>query len=113
MSLELKGRVKQLFPQETKGTFTFKNIWITTDGDTQYPQTIEIQVSGQKLNLLDNLKVGQDATFHVNLRGREYNGKIYHSFSAWKVEASTIVAADVVAMPGEQNSDTLGSDLPF
>lgn len=109
MSLTITGVVKQIFAAETKGTFTFRNMWITTEAGTQYPQTVEVQCSGQKLNLFDNLQPGREVTAHVNLRGKEYNGKVYHSFSAWKIDASTLVPDGAVPVAGEQSKD----DLPF
>lgn len=102
--MTITGLVKQIFYQETKGNFTFRNCWITIPGE--YPQTIELQASGQKLNLFDNLKVGQEITAHVNLKGKEWNGKVFHSFGVWKIEAG------VTTQPAQEVA-TSKDDLPF
>lgn len=88
--MQLTGTVKKVHETETKGNFTFRKLWITTDGNTPYPQTIELQCN--KPELLNSLQPGQEVTCHINLRGREWekDGKVtvFHTLQVWKVEAA-------------------------
>lgn len=52
----------------------------------QYPQQIGIDLMKEKTGLVKSNDVGRQVTVHVNLRGREYNGKYYVNLNGWKVE---------------------------
>ena len=62
---------------------------ITTE--EQYPQTIIIQFTQQRCDLLENLQVGQIVKVYINIRGREWTNpqgetKYFNTIEGWKIE---------------------------
>lgn len=80
----------------------------------QYPQSIPLQFSQKKCEVLDKYKVGQEVEVHYNLRGREYNGKYYATIEAWRITqaSGTHVQPDANDHYGTGMSKD-DSDLPF
>ena len=89
--------------------------------DDQYPKTIAFTLFGDKLSLIENIKVGQNVEVFFNLESREYNERWFHNVNAWKVDAiegqgcSVIKANEPEQQPQRENippPDDNG-DLPF
>jgi len=113
MSLEITGLVKQVHAAETKGTFTFRKLWLILEAGSQYPQLVEVQAAQAKVVLFDNLNEGDEVTCHLNVRGREHDGKVYNTLQAWKVEKKSTVQ-HTPAVPAQQNIIPQQTDnLPF
>ncbi len=72
-----------ILPKETKSNYTSRKMWINTGGE--YPQTIEVVCGGKKADLFDRVNIGDVVGVSVNIQGREYNGKVYNSLNAWKI----------------------------
>jgi len=69
-----------------------RKVWVITEDNPDYPQTIEMEVSQDKIDLFSGLKQGQPITAFINLRGREWTNpqgevKVFNTLSCWKVEA--------------------------
>lgn len=76
--IEVKGTVETCLPLETFPSGFCKRVLVIKTADT-YPQTIPIEFTKDKADLLTGLRKGQEVTAFVNLRGNEYNGKYYAS----------------------------------
>ncbi|MEK6828597.1 MAG: DUF3127 domain-containing protein [Nanoarchaeota archaeon] len=129
MSYQLTGKIKVLGNIEQKSdTFKVRKFVVTIDGDSKYPQHIELQAANEKCDALNTFAVGNEVTVSFNLRGREWTGKdgeakYFTALDAWKIEAgagssgknnSTPAKATV---PANQTPVTIvpetGDDLPF
>ena len=71
--------------------FKKREIWVETERHTNYPQTLNIQLSQEKADQF-NLHEGQEAELEINLRGRTWTGgdgveKCFNSIECWKWEA--------------------------
>ncbi len=86
MKIEITGRVDEIKDEETRGTFTKREIWLTIDAGDKYPQQISVEFQKQNAGKLDNVRQGDDVTIAADLRGREYNGRRYNSLVGWKIE---------------------------
>jgi hypothetical protein len=69
--------------------FEKRDLVITTE--EQYPQTIIIQFTQQRCDLLENLQVGQIVKVYINIRGREWTNpqgetKYFNTIEGWKIE---------------------------
>ena len=100
--MELKGILKQLNPVVERGNYQSRRVWLTTEPESQYPQTVEIELGKDKIDLLNNTQVGAEINCHINLRGREWTspeGKtsVFNTLSCWKVDG--ITAKPVQAQP--------------
>ena len=70
--MEIQGRVKQIFPSQTMGQNGFEKRDLVIVTEENYPQTIIIQFTQQRCDLLNNLQVGQNVKVYINIRGREW-----------------------------------------
>ena len=87
--MELKGKVISIGQTEEVGSngFTKRQIVVETTG--QYPQPIPVELHKDKCALANTLQIGDSITAHIDLRGREHNGRYYVNVVAWKIEADT------------------------
>ena len=89
--MEIQGRVKQIFPSQTMGQNGFEKRDLVIITEEQYPQTIIIQFTQQRCDLLDSLQVGQFVKVYINIRGREWRSpygeiKYFNTIEGWKIE---------------------------
>ena len=95
--MEVKGKVETILAVESgvskAGKDWKKQNFVINTGD-QYNPLVCFGVFGEdKLEMVSNLKVGEDVSVHFNLSSREFNGKYYHSIDAWKIDKGNVVAA--------------------
>ena len=89
--MEIQGRVKQIFPSQTMGQNGFEKRDLVIITEDIYPQTIIIQFTQQRCDLLDNLQIGQNVKVYINIRGREWTNpqgetKYFNTIEGWKIE---------------------------
>lgn len=87
--MELQGELIEVFDtQEVTVTFKKREFAIKTSGE--YPQEIALEVTQDKVDLLDTFKVGDNITASVNLRGRKWTNadgvnKYFNTIQAWRI----------------------------
>ena len=89
--MEIQGRIKQIFPSQMLGQNGFEKRDLVIVTEENYPQTIIIQFTQQRCDLLNNLQVGQNVKVYVNIRGREWTNpqgetKYFNTIEGWKIE---------------------------
>ena len=89
--MEIQGRIKQIFPSQLIGQNGFEKRDLVIITDDIYPQTIIIQFTQQRCDLLDSLQVGQNVKVYINIRGREWTNpqgeiKYFNTIEGWKIE---------------------------
>jgi len=89
--ITVTGRVKFIGEMVTRGTFSSREIVVTTD--EQYPQHINIQFVQDKCDYLDKYAVGQSVEIAVNLRGKEWvnpqgETKYFNAIQGWRIKAA-------------------------
>ena len=89
--MEIQGRIKQIFPSQVIGQNGFEKRDLVIVTEEQYPQTIIIQFTQQRCDLLDSLQVGQNVKVYINIRGREWTNpqgetKYFNTIEGWKIE---------------------------
>ena len=90
MTVELKGTVKAMF--ETKVVsekFSQKEIVVTIDEGSKYPQPISIMANNEAIHKLDSIEVGDSVTAVVNINGREWVkdgvSKFFNTLTIFKI----------------------------
>ena len=117
MTIETEITITDLPPAQTvgaKGT-TKRAVRWQEGGD--YPQVFEVEFWGKKCDMLSGLTIGSKATIKAELRGREYNGRVYMSLSGISIEAVYPAAQE----PGHASDDMIpidpsepfGESMPF
>lgn len=89
--MEIQGRIKQIFPSQMIGQNGFEKRDLVIVTDENYPQTIIIQFTQQRCDLLESLQVGQNVKVYINIRGREWTNpqgetKYFNTIEGWKIE---------------------------
>ena len=89
--MEIQGRIKQIFPSQIIGQNGFEKRDLVIVTEEQYPQTIIIQFTQQRCDLLNNLQVGQNVKVYINIRGREWRSpygetKYFNTIEGWRIE---------------------------
>jgi len=101
--------------QQVSDTFTKREIWIKQEGD--YPQTLNIQFTKDRCDLLDGFAVGQPVVVDINLRGRTWESpqgetKCFNTIEGWRIVGEERQAQAVPPAPSAEPSEN-DDDLPF
>jgi len=104
--MELKCKFKQQNDVVERGTFKSRKVWVIDDENADYPQTLEVEVAQDKVNLFNNFRPGQPLTMSINLRGREWTNpqgevKVFNTLQCWKV------TSDVTDQQEEEEAPTM------
>ena len=89
--MEIQGRIKQIFPYQVIGQNGFEKRDLVIVTEENYPQTIIIQFTQQRCDLLNNLQEGQNVKVYINIKGREWTNpqgetKYFNTIEGWKIE---------------------------
>lgn len=127
--MEIKGTIKVIKDiQQVSANFQKREFVIETN--EQYPQTICLELHGDKVDIIDAYAVGESVTASIGLRGREWvnpqgEAKYFNSIVAWRIQRENSQPANnPPAQPRQEypqanqpNSFVDGtdddSDLPF
>ena len=122
--MEISGKVKFIGKDnQVSASFVKRELVVTTA--EQYPQHILINFVQDKCDLLDVLKVGQEVTVSINLRGREWvnpqgETKYFNDIQGWKVKGEKENSQAPVTPPVHEQSKPVtdfkedeSDDLPF
>jgi len=117
-SYELNGQIKVINETQTFDSgFQKRELVVTTEGDTDYPQDVKLEVIKDKCALLDQFREGQNVTVKFNLRGNEYKGKYYVNLQAWRIESDDIPQDEPAAEPDPAQEpagdDDVTDPIPF
>lgn len=82
--LIFKGEVQQVSEKFRKRDFVIE------DNDALYPQKLSFQLVGDKCELMDMFKIGDELDIDFNLKGREWvspqgETKYFNTLEAWKI----------------------------
>lgn len=129
--MEVTGTVKRLLPvQNVSATFRKRELVVNTD--EQYPQTVAIEFTQDKVDLLDRVREGESVTVSINIRGREWTSpqgevRYFVTLQGWRVQAgqagvaapsaaaaaTSMAAAPVPPAPAAGFAPVPDDDLPF
>lgn len=125
--MEITGKIKVInAEQQVSASFKKRELVVMTE--EQYPQTIMIEFTQDKCDLLNNYKPGDAVKVSINLRGREWvnpqgETKYFNSIQGWRIEKQQTeapVATQAPPMPAAQTfapaanyTEEEHDDLPF
>lgn len=91
MGHEVTGRIHAISDTaKVSERFTKREFVVVLADNPKYPQLVQFQLTGDRVSLLDDLRVGDDVTIEFSLRGREWKSpkgevKYFNSLDAWRV----------------------------
>jgi hypothetical protein len=117
MKIKITGTVVRVNQTEVRGNnFQIRAVHVLIDSDTDYPQTIQIELAGDRCAEGDKLINGQVVEFDCDIRGREWKDpktdtmKVFNTIGCWKVK----VIQDIQHTPQTPTTQTTTNDeLPF
>lgn len=118
--MDIQGQLIVIGDTETIGAKGFKKRLSVIKTDEQYPQTIPVEFTQDKTNLLDNFEVGDIVKIGINLRGTEWKGKYFANIQGWKIDKGEREKTAGTFMPDRQSINNMmeyaeeeHEDLPF
>lgn len=123
--MEIRGKVHEIGQtQNVTETFKKRDLIVSYAENPQFVEYIRFEATQDRVNIFDNLAVGEDIEVSFNLRGRPWTNKegvttYFNSLVAWRVtklantgaSASAPSTADIPPVDLSSNSDD--DDLPF
>src|SRR6266545_1090368 len=93
MGIEVTGKLHAIF--ETKHVterFQKREFVVEMSDNPKYPQVVLFQLTGDRCDQLDRLRVGDQVRVEFSLRGREWKSpqgdvKYFNSLDVWSIEA--------------------------
>lgn len=122
--MDIKGKVHEISPVVTvSDKFKKRELIIEYAENPTYPEFLKFEATQDKVNILDNVKVGDQVEVFFNLRGRPWTNKegvttYFNSLVVWRVNAlaageSAAVSTPAYAAPADISSSADDDDLPF
>jgi len=92
MGFEIAGRLHTKNEAvQISDRFRKREFVLEIEPESQYPQTVEFELSGDRCELLDNFEIGQNLKVEFSLRGREWTSpkgevRFFNSLLVWQVQ---------------------------
>jgi hypothetical protein len=90
--MEITGTLLKKFDtQNVSSTFKKREFVLNTDEASKYPQPLLIQLTQDKVNLIDSFNEGDQLKVQINLQGKSWLNpqgelKYFNSINAWRIE---------------------------
>ena len=90
--MDVTGIVKAKFETvQVSEKFKKREFVLTIEPSSPYPQQVSLQLVQDKVNLIDNINIGEEIKVYFNLKGREWvspqgETKYFNTIDAWKLE---------------------------
>ena len=123
--MDIKGKVHDISPVVTvSDKFKKRELIIEYAENPTYPEFLKFEATQDKVNILDNVKVGDQVEVFFNLRGRPWTNKegvttYFNSLVVWRInalgagETAAASTTPAYAAPADISSSADDDDLPF
>ena len=112
-SFEIEGKLLKKYDTESKSATFQAREFVIEIQDGNYPQFIKFQLTQDRCSLIDSCEEGQSIKVHVDLRGREWQGRYFTNLNAWRIEKPTAAAPEAAPAAGGNDFDfPTASDEP-
>jgi hypothetical protein len=105
--MEVQGELIVIGDTETIGAKGFKKRLAVVKTDEQYPQTIPVEFTQDKVSLLDNFNTGDIVKIGINLRGTEWKGKYFANIQGWQISKGEKEKSANSFMPDRQSINNM------
>lgn len=88
--MQILGTIKVIKPiQQISATFSKREFVIVTE--EQYPQTISLELHGDRVDIIESFAEGQQVECFLNIKGREWvnpqgETKYFNTIVCWKIQ---------------------------
>lgn len=110
MSFEVEGKLYKVYDAEQKtASFQTREFGLEIMSGN-YPQYIKFQLTQDKCSIIDAYREGDTVKVSFDLRGREWQDKIFSNLNAWRIEA---VGAKIAASNNASTEPAAFAEDPF
>lgn len=87
--MQITGVIKVIKPiQQISATFSKREFVIETN--EQYVQTIQLELHGDRVDIIDSFTEGQEVICHIGIKGREWvnpqgETKYFNTITCWRI----------------------------
>ncbi|MGO1521625.1 MAG: DUF3127 domain-containing protein [Sphingobacterium sp.] len=112
--MEIRGKVHEIgTTQQVTDTFKKRDLIVSYAENPQFVEYIRFEATQDRVNIFDNLSVGDEVEVSFNLRGRPWTNKegvttYFNSLVAWRI---TKLANTAQAAPEQNTSDMPPVDI--
>ncbi len=87
--IKLDGKIRQINEIEIYNTFQKRKFWLQ-DIDEKYPNTWELELWKDDVNMIDNYSVGDFITAYIDIKGRVWTKNdregVMNTLKCWNIE---------------------------
>ena len=117
MSYSVKGTLKRVGNIETVGSNNFTKRTFVVETKEQYPQTLEFQLTKDRVDIIEVYATGEEMEVHFNLRGRDWTNpqgeiKTFNTLECWKLVKGQ-QQSEASSQPEEMSMRNDMDDLPY
>jgi len=109
--MDINGKIIVIGDTETIGAKDFKKRLLVVQTDEQYPQSIPVEFTQDKTNLLDKFQLNDLVKVSINLRGSEWKGKYYANIQGWRIDK--VDSLSLTAQQQMPNREEVSSQEPI
>jgi hypothetical protein len=109
--MDINGKIIVIGDTETIGTKEFKKRLLVVQSDEQFPQSLPIEFTQDKTNLLDKFQINDLVKVSINLRGSEWKGKYYANIQGWRIDK--VDSLSLTAQQQMPNRESVSSQEPI
>lgn len=90
--MKLIGYIKYIFDtQVMSATFRKRELVLVTKDNPNYPQTVILQFTNDKCDLLNNFRPNQKVEISINIQGKEWvnpqgETKFFNTIQGWQIQ---------------------------
>lgn len=113
--MEYAGKITHLLPEELVGKNQLRKRVIVLEEltDREYKGGMVVDFIGDKCDLLNGFKIGDQVKVWLNFRANEYNWRWYNGINGWRVDAVGWEWSAPAPSAPVAPAATYEDDLPF
>lgn len=100
--MEIIGKIILIGEIETFGAKGFKKRQVVIETESKYPQTIPVDFTQDKTNLLNLYNLGDFVNISINVRGTKWNEKFYVNLDGWLINKVDSEKTSLSFMPDRE-----------
>ncbi len=125
MGIQVSGKLHLIKDvQQITERFKKREFVVELGDNSRYPQLVLFQLTGDRTELLDGFRVGEEVKLDFSLRGREWTSpsgdvKFFNSLDVWTIDRASGFSDDGFDQSIEEPSESDGQptefddDIPF
>lgn len=92
--MDITGKLHKVFAAvQVSEKFTKREFVIELSDNSQYPQLVILQLTQDRVNLVDNFNEGEELIVSINLKGRAWTPKdgetkYFNTLEAWRIQSA-------------------------